>query len=205
MNKEELIKLRESLKTAKTELYRYVMVGEKNDRGINIEHDDGETKSKLELMSSYSNENEQKFIDYIESSLERIVRVAAQRGLDYSQIKMSIGCFNYISEEMAKKIVEEEYRRYIPNENFDRNQILSNLQEIYVWFNSDCEEDVESMLDKRTLGGTFLVDYNKLVPMLEQRGYSPSAKNANELLDLLFKNEMCDIVVDFTKENYRAM
>ena len=96
MNKEELIKLRESLKTAKTELYRYVMMGGKNDRGINIEHDEGEIKSKLELMSSYSNENEQKFIDYIESSLERIVRVAAQRGLDYSQIKMSIGCFNYI-------------------------------------------------------------------------------------------------------------
>jgi len=218
MNKDELIKLKQMLEREREKYYRVIFEGIDNDKNVRFHllsrEDSKNIYSRPRLDADYSVDNEQNLVDYIENSLETIIRKADSKEMDFNTITVDFIVTLYISSKMFKKSiindkVQGQFRgndpdpayRILSMQDFDPREIFMNISVSPV-FSSDMNERAQNLLDQRPESKQ--VNYNKLASLLEERGFIPNAENMEELMNLQLAGKNLGFTIDFAKENKKG-
>ena len=218
MNKEELIELKAKLERDREKYYRVIFEGIDNDKNVRFHlfgiEDSINIYSRSTLDAEYSSDNEQNLVDYIENSLETIIRKADSKEIDFNTITVGFIITLYISTKMFKKSIVSKapgpYRgddsdsqyRLLSIQDFDPSEIFMNIS-IAPDFSSDMSERAQNLLEQRPEFKQ--VNYNKLFSLLKERGFILNAENMEELMNLQLTGKNLYFTINFTKENHKSM
>ena len=206
MNKEELIKLKEDLIASKMKQYRDALIESSDGELINIEFLGEKSFAKVDILNKDTHENE--LIQYIEDSLESIIRSSVERGIDFDALQVELGMYVFIPEKIALKIEREGLSSILKSE-FNQNELLYSRQKVFAYFDfigKDSENfAAEDLTDQKLLYGNYFVNYDKLVTMLAERGFEVSAKTVNAFLNMILNGQKNKIVVDFKKNQNKSI
>ena len=218
MNKDELIKLKEKLERNRVErYYRVIIEGIDNEKNVRFHLFNEPSRSvypKSTIDSEYSIDNEQNVVNYIENSLETIIRSADSKEMDYDTLSVDFTVTLYISAKMFEKSTVNDMARgpfarndpdtryrLLSIQDFDINEIFHNIDVLPI-FSGNMNEPVRNMLKQ---GPRFKqVNYDKLALLLNERGFTPTAENMGELINLLLKGKNLSFDINFAKENDRS-
>lgn len=203
MNKDELIQLRKELLAGKGKKYTDVFIGGTTDYGIYVDPSE-EEKTREEIFGEYT-ASEIMAVKYFETKLEEIIRNATTKNVDFDGISSPMFLRFFITKEMADKI---DNTCHLQPELFDKNNVLKQFVE--VTFNYDfignTDDAAENYMKnvRETTDMRFLIDYEKFVNYLIERGFDVSITTFEDALSSALKDVQPTITADLTKETKRS-
>ena len=210
MNKEELIKLKESLLANKSTLYILC----NNDEYGNFD----EAKTLEEINSIINTES---LIQWIEQVFEQTTIYIAKKAKDINKIELSIDYRLFISKDSLTQAKKDGIIHPKSITNITKNDIVNDVIEVFPrilsvsYINLDGEMKIfETELEDKlkTPIKLFITKTSELKQYIEKLGYEikiecPGFKFMKNIIPNYEHNEnptMFDIVCDFTKENKKT-
>ena len=200
MAKDELIKLKEKLLLSKK--YRIAYIEGNEDGTLTIEYFD-EKASLSENIKLYDENEDRRAADYLENSVEEIVRKLADEEISYDEIEVGILPLFYISESLLKEKLDED--GIMKEEDLTEYDIIRDKAKIIYDFNvnedgkpATLNNDILLMLDK-LVSECFPVDYETFVEMICERGYNINASSFSKALKCRKENKNIGLNIEFPK------
>lgn len=200
MAKDELIELKERLLSSKR--YKLTYIEGNIDGTLAIEYFD-EKPVLSENIKLYDEEEDKKAADYLEKSVEKIVRKLAEEEISYDEIEVGILPLFYISDSLLKEKLDEEGN--IKAEDLTEYDIIRDKATIIYDFNIKEEgnpvtltKEILLMLDE-LVSENFLVDYETFVEMMCDRGYIINEPRFSAALRCRKENGKIGFNIEFPK------
>ena len=200
MTKDELIKLKEKLLLSKK--YRIAYIEGNEDGTLTIEYFD-EKPSLSENIKLYDENEDRRAADYLENSVEEIVRKLADEEISYDEIEVGILPLFYISESLLKEKLDED--GIMKEEDLTEYDIIRDKAKIIYDFNinkdgkpATLNNDILLMLDE-LVSKCFSVDYETFVEMMCESGYEINASSFAKALKYRKENKNIGLNIEFPK------
>lgn len=207
MSKQELIELKKNLLNSKR--YKLAYISKNNLDEIEIELFEDKIFFEEDLKKKSNESNELNVFKYIESSCEELIRLLAEKNLEYDEIKISISPLFYLEDkELDIKINDEGV---VAPENLKQIERFKELTTIIFDFNIKNNNEsiilpasVNRVLET-LISPNFAVNYEKFAKKLYSEGYEINKLSFEDIYQARITEEEIGFSIEFVKEKEKSL